>query len=163
MPPQYYLIHALAEILSGDRNTEDQRARVRQLAEGAFGAMVILPRQSKLGDGRLLLAYEGDELVDGPAGARHRAIMKLGPGVVGSSSGVARMGLTSADARTGSNGGRVTEKPRCIHGRGFDTRRQVIMRSNDIIYPPSPGRTDVCVNLGSLATSLLWSIEVHPV
>ena len=92
MPPQYYLISALAEILSGDRNTEDQRVRVRRLAGGAFGGMVIHPRQSKLGDGRVLLVYEGDELVNGPAGARHRAIMKPGSGEVGPSDRVARVG-----------------------------------------------------------------------
>ena len=82
MPPQYYLISTLAGILSGDQNNEAQRTQVRQLSEGAFGRMVILPRQSKLGDGRLLLAYKGDEVVDGPPGARHRSIIKLGPGGV---------------------------------------------------------------------------------
>jgi len=84
MPPQYYLISTLTGILSGGRNSEAQRMRVRQLSEGAFGRMVILPRQSKLGDGRLLLAYEGDELVNGPLGARHRSIMKPGQGGVSS-------------------------------------------------------------------------------
>ena len=82
MPPQYYLISTLAEILSGGRNSEAQRTRVRQLSEGAFGRMVILPRQSKFEGGRLLLAYEGDELVDGPSGARHRSIIKAGKGGV---------------------------------------------------------------------------------
>ncbi|KAF9642649.1 hypothetical protein BDM02DRAFT_3105414 [Thelephora ganbajun] len=82
MPPQYYLISTLAEILSGNQNSEVQRTRVRQLSEGAFGRMVILPRQSKLGDGRVVLAYEGDEAVDGPVGARHRSIIKPGPGGV---------------------------------------------------------------------------------
>ena len=84
MPPQYYLISVLAGILSGDRSSEAQRTRVRELSGGAFGRMVILPRQSKLGDGRLLFAYEGDELVDGPLGARHRSIVKPGPGGVSS-------------------------------------------------------------------------------
>jgi len=87
MPPQYYLISILAEILSGGRNSQGQRARVRLLSEGAFGRMVILPRQSKLGDGRLLLAYEGDELVDGPLGARHRSVIKPGQGGVSSTTG----------------------------------------------------------------------------
>lgn len=82
MPPQNYLISALAEFLSGGRNGEAQWTQVRQLAEGAFGKMVILPRQSKLEDGRMLLAYEGDELVDGPVGARHRSIIRPGPGGV---------------------------------------------------------------------------------
>lgn len=87
MPPQHYLISTLAEILTGDQNSEAQRMRVRRLSEGAFGGMAILPRQSKLGDGRVLLAYEGDESVDGPAGARHRSIIKLGPGGVSSVTG----------------------------------------------------------------------------
>jgi len=82
MPPQYYLISTLAGILTGDRNSEAQRMRVRQLSQGGFGRMVILPRQSKLGDGRVLLAYEGDELVNGPLGARHRSIIKPGQGGV---------------------------------------------------------------------------------
>jgi len=82
MPPQYYLISTLAEILSGHQNSEAQRTQVRQLSEGAFGQMVILPWQSKLEDGRFLLAYEGDELVDGSLGARHRSIIMPGPGGV---------------------------------------------------------------------------------
>ena len=87
MPPQYYLISTLAEILTGDRNSEAQRMRVRQLAESAFGGMVILPRQLKLGGGRELLAYEGDELVGGLMGARHRSIIKPEPGGVSSMMG----------------------------------------------------------------------------
>lgn len=82
MPPQHYLINTLAEILSGDRNSEAQRTRIQQLSEGPFGGMVILPRQSKLGDGRVVLAYEGDELVGGSLGARHRSVIKPGPGGV---------------------------------------------------------------------------------
>lgn len=84
MPPQYYLISTLAEILTGNQNSEAQRTRVRELSEGPFGRMVILPRQSKLGDGRWLLAYEGDEMAGGPLGARHRSIIKLGAGGVSS-------------------------------------------------------------------------------
>ena len=82
MPPQHYLINTLAEILSGDRNSEAQRTRIQQLSEGPFGGMVVLPRQSKLGDGRVVLAYEGDELVGGSLGARHRSVIKPGPGGV---------------------------------------------------------------------------------
>ena len=84
MPPQYYLINTLAEILTGDRNSEAQRERVRKLSEGPFGRMVIRPRQSKVGDGRVLLAFEGDESVDGAVGARHRSIIRPGPGGVSS-------------------------------------------------------------------------------
>ena len=84
MPPQYYLINTLAEILTGDRNSEIQRARVREISEGAFGKMVILPRHSKLEDGRVVFAYVGDEVVGGPVGARHRTVMRPGPGGVSS-------------------------------------------------------------------------------
>ena len=84
MPPQYYLINTLAEILTGDRYSEIQRARVREISEGAFGRMVILPRHSKLEDGRVVFAYEGDEVVGGPVGARHRTVMRPGPGGVSS-------------------------------------------------------------------------------
>ena len=91
MPPQHYLISALAGILSGGQNSEAQRTRVRQLSEGAFGRMVIHVRQLKLGDGRLLLAYGGDELVDGPPGARHRSTVKPGPGGVSSIIGWRRL------------------------------------------------------------------------
>lgn len=82
MPPQYYLINTLAKILTGDQGKEAQRQRVRQLSEGAFGRMVVLPRQLKLGDGRVVLAYGGDELSGGPVGARHRSMIKFGPGGV---------------------------------------------------------------------------------
>jgi len=82
MPPQYYLISTLAEILSGAGSSEAQRERVRELSGGAFGRMVVFPRQVKLGGGRVVLAYGGDELVDGPVGARHRSTIKPGPGGV---------------------------------------------------------------------------------
>lgn len=84
MPPQYYLLSTLADILSGNRNSEAQRVRVRKLSEGPFGRMVVLPRQSKIGDGRVMLAYEGDEFVGGEAGARHRSTITPGPGGVSS-------------------------------------------------------------------------------
>ena len=66
--------------------------RVRQLAGGSFGGMVILPRQSKLEDGREVFACEGDGLVDGPVGARHSSVIKPGPGGVSSMRGIARVG-----------------------------------------------------------------------
>ena len=93
MPPQYYLISTLAEILTGDWNSEAQRVRVREVAEGGFGGMIVNPRQSKVGDGRVLLAYEGDELVDGSVGARHRSVIKPGPGGVSLVMGYSQSGL----------------------------------------------------------------------
>lgn len=82
MPPQHYLINTLAEILSGEESEDAQRERVRRLSRGEFGRMVVLPRVFKLGGGRLVLAYGGDELVDGPVGARHRSTIKPLPGGV---------------------------------------------------------------------------------
>ena len=121
MPPQYYLISTLAEILTGDRNSEEQRMRVRQLADSAFGGMVILPRRSKLGDGRELFVYEGDELAGGPVGTRHRAIIKPGPGGVSSMMGWREChGLACTDTMlSGSDGSRSPEKCRCIRGRSY--------------------------------------------
>jgi len=94
MPPQCCLISTLAEKLTGDRNSEAQRMRVRQIAGGGFGGMIAIPQQSKLGDGRVLFVYEGDELVDGSAGARHRSIIKPGLRGVSSTMGYSKSGLT---------------------------------------------------------------------
>jgi len=80
MPPQYYLISTLAEILYGHQSSEAQRTQVRQLSEGAFGRMVVLSQQSELEDGRIL--YEGGEPMESALGARHGLIAKLGPGGV---------------------------------------------------------------------------------
>ena len=107
--------------------------RVRQLAEGSFGSMVILPRQSKLGEGRVLLAYEGDELADGPVGARHRSVIRPGPG--GVSSMTVRFGLQFADVLTGSNGDRTGEELRRIHERCSGSGRQAVRQSSVILYP----------------------------
>ena len=83
MPPQYYLISTLAEIMSGEQSlSRAQRGRVRQLSEGVFGTMVVLPRTFKVGDGTVVFAYGGDELVGGPVGARHRSTIRPGPGGV---------------------------------------------------------------------------------
>lgn len=68
--PQYYLIVTLVEDLTGDRNSGAQRLGIREISEGGFLGMVILRRQSKLGDERVVLAYGGDKLVDFPVGAR---------------------------------------------------------------------------------------------
>ncbi|KAF9779884.1 hypothetical protein BJ322DRAFT_1086998 [Thelephora terrestris] len=86
MPPQHYLVHVLAEVLGGEGTGEEeeaQRERVRRLAAGAFGRMVVMPRQMKGGgDGSVVLAFEGDEVVGGRVGARHRSVIVPGPGGV---------------------------------------------------------------------------------
>jgi hypothetical protein len=72
MPPQYYLLSTLADVLA----KPDSRARLRSLAHGGFGRMVITPKwMSTDAHGRVLLAYEGDEARGGPPGRRHRALI----------------------------------------------------------------------------------------
>lgn len=74
-PPQYYILHTLASILKGPVNTSEQRAKVRELAYGKFGKMVINPlRLGGVGEvGPPILTYEGDETRGGSPGRRHRA------------------------------------------------------------------------------------------
>ncbi|THH19471.1 hypothetical protein EW146_g1705 [Bondarzewia mesenterica] len=81
MPPQYYLISTLAGILHGRCTTPEQRARVHELATGAFGRMVINPRAHSAGldqDGRTVLTYEGDETRGGSKGRLHRSLVRFG-------------------------------------------------------------------------------------
>lgn len=81
MPPQYYLITTLASILHGREATLEQQARIRELAAGAFGSMVINPRGHPGGqdqDGRSVLTYEGDETRGGSKGRLHRSLVKFG-------------------------------------------------------------------------------------
>ncbi|KAH8099555.1 hypothetical protein BXZ70DRAFT_234370 [Cristinia sonorae] len=81
-PPQYYLLHTLAEFLQGSSNTRDQRAQVERLALGGFGKMVIQPRALAGKDdvGRTVLIYAGDEASGGPTGRMHRAHVNFGKG-----------------------------------------------------------------------------------
>lgn len=82
MPPQYYILSTLADILHGPVNTPEQRERVNTLSHGPFGRMVINPRSlAKDENGRTILTYEGDETRGGPKGRLHRALVKIRPGV----------------------------------------------------------------------------------
>lgn len=82
MPPQYYILSTLADILQGSRNTPEQRAKVEALSSGLFGSMVINPRAiGKDENGRTILTYEGDELRGGSKGRLHRALVKLNDSV----------------------------------------------------------------------------------
>jgi len=77
MPPQYYILSTLADILHGSVNTPDHREKVETLSRGLFGRMVINPQ--RLGedqDGRTILTYEGDETRGGSKGRLHRSLMK---------------------------------------------------------------------------------------
>ncbi|KAJ6490659.1 NUDIX hydrolase domain-like protein [Mycena vitilis] len=80
MPPQFYIIQTLADILHGGATTAAQRERVEELARGAFGQMVINPQRLGPPDaqGRIVLTYEGDHTRGGPEGRLHRAIVLTG-------------------------------------------------------------------------------------
>ncbi|KAJ6502100.1 hypothetical protein C8R45DRAFT_1091997 [Mycena sanguinolenta] len=85
MPPQFYIVYTLASILRGGVTTADQRARVEELARGAFGKMVINPQRlpgPPDEQGRTVLTYEGDHTRGGPEGRLHRAIVLSGKGGV---------------------------------------------------------------------------------
>lgn len=82
MPPQFYILSTLADILDGAVNTADQRGKLQALSAGAFGGIVFNPR--KIGrdeDGRLVLALEGDETSGIRKGRFHRVIAKMDTGV----------------------------------------------------------------------------------
>ncbi|KAJ7632984.1 hypothetical protein FB45DRAFT_914065 [Roridomyces roridus] len=85
MPPQFYILTTLSSILKGDATTREERARVEELARGAFGRMVINPRQlpgAPDAEGRYVLTYETDEARGGPQGRLHRAVVRSGKGGV---------------------------------------------------------------------------------
>jgi hypothetical protein len=89
MPPQFYLISTLADILIGGETTEAQRNRVQTLSKGCFGSMVINPRALSDEDeqGRQVLSYEGDETRGGSKGTLHRSLVKFSKGGVSISLG----------------------------------------------------------------------------
>ncbi|KAI0273445.1 NUDIX hydrolase domain-like protein [Gloeopeniophorella convolvens] len=75
MPPQHYLLSTLADALE-----RGGAARVRALAAGAFGRMVVEPRAGRRdAEGRTPLVFEGDEARGGPEGRLHRALVRLSP------------------------------------------------------------------------------------
>jgi hypothetical protein len=83
MPPQFYLLSTLADILQGPTNTLTQREKIQTLSRGLFGKMVITPRRYYKDDddddktGRVILTYEGDETRGGSKGRLHRALVKM--------------------------------------------------------------------------------------
>lgn len=81
MPPQYYILSTLADILKGTTNTAEQRDQVKKLSQGAFGKLVINPLGvGRTDDGRTILAYEGDETRGGVRGRLHRGLVKFEKG-----------------------------------------------------------------------------------
>ena len=82
MPPQFYILSTLSDILQGSENTKEQSTRVKELSSGNFGKQVINPvAKGKDDQGRTILTYEGDELRGGPKGRTHRAHLKMSKGV----------------------------------------------------------------------------------
>lgn len=83
-PPQYYLLTTLSDILTGNKNTAEQRQKVGQLSSGLFGRMAINPRPlpQKDSEGRTVLTYEGDETRGGASGRFHRVVVTFGKGGV---------------------------------------------------------------------------------
>lgn len=82
MPPQYYILSTLADILQGSTTTPDQRKKVETLSSGLFGQMLIKPRNhGEDENGRTILTYEGDETRGGSKGRLHRALLKMRKGV----------------------------------------------------------------------------------
>jgi hypothetical protein len=77
MPPQFYLITTLAEILEGNSNTIEQREKVTTLSISNFGKLVINPRPLAHKGAWTTLTYEGDEARGGPKGRLHRALVKF--------------------------------------------------------------------------------------
>ena len=78
MPPQYYLLSTLADILQGPANTLSQREKVQTLSTGLFGRMVITPQRFGHDEmGRVILTYEGDETRGGSKGRLHRVLVKM--------------------------------------------------------------------------------------
>ncbi len=81
MPPQYYILHTLSDILPRGINTQSQREKVERLSQGAFGKLSINPKRLLLEDRdadpkHVLLVYEGDEMRGGPPGRLHREFVK---------------------------------------------------------------------------------------
>ena len=95
MPPQFYILSTLAEILKGSVNTAEQREQVAALSGGAFGRLVINPLAIGKDDtGRQILAYEGDEGRGGPKGRLHRAFVQFGGKGVNSFAAIEEQVLT---------------------------------------------------------------------
>ncbi|KAJ3932816.1 MAG: NUDIX hydrolase domain-like protein, partial [Lentinula lateritia] len=64
MPPQYYILYTLSNILRGATSTFEERVAVQRLSSGNFGRMTINPRrlvQPQSSSDATTLTYEGDE------------------------------------------------------------------------------------------------------
>lgn len=84
MPPQYYLLSTLANILVGHSSSAAQRTQVEALSASPFGRLVINPRPytgPEVPEGLTCLTYEGDEQRGGPHGRLHRSYIRFDKGV----------------------------------------------------------------------------------
>jgi hypothetical protein len=76
MPPQFYLLATLADILpSGTGLSLEAKERLKLLSNGAFGKMQINPFiiRHESDSKQSYFVYEGDEIRGGPKGRRHRS------------------------------------------------------------------------------------------
>ena len=87
MPPQFYLLTVLSDILEGDSvrerglTNQERRQLVEKLSRGAFGSFIFSPTplkgpEGKREDGKQVLTYEGDEARGGRKGVLHRTIFE---------------------------------------------------------------------------------------
>jgi len=78
MPPQFYLLKTLAEILPSD-STFSPKAfeQLKRLSRGTFGRIQINPSVFRHESDPLksYFVYEGDEALGGPKGQRHRSVV----------------------------------------------------------------------------------------
>lgn len=86
MPPQFYILTTLCDILQGSQNNAEQQAKVESLSRGAFGRMVLNPQPCRpesddLAKGYSILTYEGDETRGGSKGQLHRVKLRIVNGV----------------------------------------------------------------------------------
>ncbi|KZS89995.1 hypothetical protein SISNIDRAFT_497320 [Sistotremastrum niveocremeum HHB9708] len=82
MPPQFYILQTLAQLLEGER-TDEQEMRIKMLSESNFGKMVIRPEARRSSEDKTvsIMLYEGDELRGGPQDRRHRTTSYSRPDV----------------------------------------------------------------------------------
>jgi hypothetical protein len=83
MPPQFYLLTTLAELLQEHETAEHEIERISTLCNSTFGHAIIRPeRFTIVGEAKSFMAYEGDEVRGGPPGRKHRMHMEMvGKGV----------------------------------------------------------------------------------
>ncbi|KAJ3822632.1 NUDIX domain-containing protein [Lentinula raphanica] len=82
MPPQFYILYTLSNILRNHTTTFEERVAVQRLSSGPFGRMTLNPRRLIQPEGSpfTVLTYEGDETRGGSPGRLHRAVVKMGKG-----------------------------------------------------------------------------------